>query len=98
MVDKKASRWFDGEWVFMLSGADIGLMDYEEFGKYTWSSECYCSSFQRDLNEKRVEDLVLFDNDGNRRQTHKDMVRPFKDDNGEMMCSLCDLAFTSEDS
>ena len=46
----------------------------------------------------KLEDLVLFDNNGNRRQTHEDIVDPFKDDNGEMMCSLCDLAFTSQDS
>ena len=46
----------------------------------------------------KLEDLILFDDNGNRRQTHKDMIRPFKDDNGEMMCSLCDLAFSSQDS
>ena len=44
------------------------------------------------------QDLVLLDKDGNRRQTHKDIVRVFKDDNGEIMCSLCDLAFASQDS
>ena len=30
-----------------------------------------------------LEDLVLLDRNGKRRQTHKDMVRGFKDDNGE---------------
>ena len=44
------------------------------------------------------QDLVLFNKDGERRQTHKDMVRVFKDDEGKIMCSLCNLAFTSEDS
>ena len=44
------------------------------------------------------QDLVLLDKDGKRRQTHKDMVRGFKDDKGKIMCSLCNLAFTSQDS
>lgn len=42
--------------------------------------------------------LVLLDKDGNRRKTHKDIVRGFKDDDDEIMCSLCDLAFTTQDS
>ena len=44
-----------------------------------------------------LQDLALLDTDGKRQQTNKDMVRPFTDDNGEIMCSLCDLAFTSQD-
>ena len=78
VVDKKASRWFEGEWVSILSGIRLYLLCGH------WTDE--------------LEDLILFDNDGNRRQTHKDIVRPFKDDNDEIICSLCDLAFTSEDS
>ncbi len=44
------------------------------------------------------QDLVLFNKDGERRQTYNNIVRVFKDDNGQIMCSLCNMAFTSRDS